>query len=61
MRKTARCSDDVGVAVAIGWSWSDLLGKHLESSELKDWRHLEGWAAESCLEAVAGSTLFALL
>ena len=35
--------------------------KHLESLALKDWRGLEGWAAESCLEAAAGSTLFALL
>ena len=28
---------------------------------LRDWRHLLRWAAENCLEVVAGSTLFALL
>ena len=59
----ARCNDGVAVAVAvaIGWGCSDLLEMHLENSELKGWRHLERWAAESCSEAVAGSTMFALL
>ena len=60
-RKTAQCSDDVGVGVAIGWDHSGRLEMHLESSEPKGWRHLEYWAAESCLEAVAGSTWFVLL
>lgn len=54
-----RCNDDVGVA--IGWGCSGLLEMHLVSLELRDWRHLLRWAAESCSEVVAGSTLFALL
>lgn len=34
---------------------------HPESSEAKGWMHLEYWAGESWLEAVAGSTWFVLL
>lgn len=55
-----QCSDDVGVGVAIGWGCSGLLEMRLESSELKDWRPPGYWSAESCLGAVAGSTLFVL-
>ena len=60
-RKTAQCSDDAGVAVAIGRDYLDLLEKHLESLGLKDWMDLECWAGESYSEAVAGSTLFVCL
>ena len=33
---------------------------HLEGLGLEDWGRPERWAAESCLEVVAGSTLVAL-
>ena len=56
-----QCNDDVGVGVAIGWGCSDLSAKLHESSKSRYWRHLEYWVAESCLEAVVGSTLFVFL